>query len=83
MSEWLENNKTKNKVFEEAQHKKIRFHKAMNKPISKNLFKDFANNRKKTYWLVVFSHILLYNILKYNKILKKSTNICQSLLNKS
>lgn len=22
MSEWLENNKTKNKVFEEAQHKK-------------------------------------------------------------
>lgn len=67
MNDW-KTIRPKTKSLRKPSIKKIRFHKAMNKPISKNLFKDFANNRKKTYWLVVFSHILLYNILKYKKI---------------
>ena len=63
MNDW-KTIRPKTKSLRKPSIKKIRFHKAMNKPISKNLFKDFANNRKKTYWLV-FSHIRLCNILKY------------------
>ena len=53
------------KTITRNQKKKATFLQVINKPVIYKFFKDFANHRKKNNRVVIFSHRLFYNILKY------------------